>query len=488
MSRLNSLIPKRALAVFPAFPALLALSAALLLGGCVNLAPGYERPAAPVPGRYPEPLAKGAEDTSAEGAAASDVGWRSFFADARLRGLIELALDHNRDLRVAVLNITQARAQYRIQDAATLPTLSAAGSSTATRTPAGLSGTGEAVTSHQYSATLGVSAYELDLFGRVRNLSAQALEQYLSTEEARRSTQISLVAEVATAYLTWAADLERLALARETLRSQSDTYALTKRRFDLGSASALTLRQVQTSVDSARVDVARYTGQVAQDRNALALLLGAPVPEELAPRALGDSLNALPELPAGLPSALMLRRPDLLQSEHQLKAATANIGAARAAFYPRISLTASAGSGSGELSGLFKGGSGSWTFLPQISLPIFDGGANRAGLDNAVAGRDIALAQYEKAIQSAFREVADALAQREALSGQLEAQQSLVEASGEALRLSDARFARGVDSYLDVLDAQRTWYGAQQTLIGTRLSRLTNGVALYKALGGGWNG
>jgi multidrug efflux system outer membrane protein len=485
MSRLNSLIPKRAL---PALPALLALSAALLLGGCVNLAPGYERPAAPVPERYPETVAKAAEEMPAEGAAASGVGWRSFFADARLRGLIELALDHNRDLRVAVLNIAQARAQYRIQDAATLPALSANGSSTATRTPAGLSGTGEAVTSHQYSATLGVSAYELDLFGRVRNLSAQALEQYLSTEEARRSTQISLVAEVATAYLTWAADLERLALARETLRSQSDTYALTKRRFDLGSASALTLRQVQTSVDSARVDVARYAGQVAQDCNALALLLGAPVPPELAPQALGDALNALPELPAGLPSALMLRRPDLLQSEHQLKAATANIGAARAAFYPRISLTASAGSGSGELSGLFKGGSGSWSFLPQISLPIFDGGANRAGLDNAVAGRDIALAQYEKAIQSAFREVADALAQREALSGQLEAQQSLVEASGEALRLSDARFARGVDSYLEVLDAQRTWYGAQQTLIGTRLSRLTNGVTLYKALGGGWNG
>jgi len=485
MSRLNSLIPKRVPAVLPA---LLALSAALLLGGCVNLAPGYERPAAPVPERYPDTPADTSAEVPAEGTAASDVGWRNFFADARLLGLVELALDNNRDLRVAVLNITQARAQYRIQDAATLPALSANGSSTATRTPAGLSGTGEAVTSHQYSATLGVSAYELDLFGRVRNLSAQALEQYLSTEEARRSTQISLVAEVATAYLTWGADLERLELARETLRSQSDTYALTKRRFELGSASALTLRQVQTSVDSARVDVARYTGQVAQDRNALALLLGAPVPEALAPQALGDSLNALPELPAGLPSALMLRRPDLLQSEHQLKAATANIGAARAAFYPRISLTASAGSGSGELSGLFKGGSGSWTFLPQISLPIFDGGANRAGLDNAVAGRDIALAQYEKAIQSAFREVADALAQREALSGQLQAQQSLVEASGDALKLSDARFARGVDSYLDVLDAQRTWYGARQTLIGMRLSRLTNGVTLYKALGGGWKG
>ena len=478
MTRLISLVPS------PTWPGLTALAAALLLSGCVNLAPRYERPAAPVPEHYPDAPA----DAGSNGAANADVGWRTFFADAKLRGLIELALDNNRDLRVAVLNIAQARAQYRIQDAATLPTLSASGSGTATRTPASLSATGEALTSHQYSATLGVSAYELDLFGRVRNLSAQALEQYLSTEEARRSTQISLVAEVATAYLTWAADLERLALARETLRSQSDTYTLTQRSFELGSASALTLRQVQTSVDSARVDVARYTGQIAQDRNALALLLGAPVPGELAPGALGDSLNALPELPAGLPSELMLRRPDLLQSEHKLKAATANIGAARAAFYPRISLTASAGSGSADLSGLFKGGSGSWTFLPQISLPIFDGGSNRASLDSAIAGREIAVAQYEQAIQSAFREVADALAQREALSGQLQAQQSLVEASGDALKLSDARFARGVDSYLDVLDAQRSWYGAQQTLIGMRLSRLTNGVTLYKALGGGWNG
>lgn len=482
MTRLISLVSS------PTWPGLTALAAALLLSGCVNLAPRYERPAAPVPAHYPDAPADAGSNGATSGAANADVGWRTFFADAKLRGLIELALDNNRDLRVAVLNIAQARAQYRIQDAATLPTLSASGSGTATRTPASLSATGEALTSHQYSATLGVSAYELDLFGRVRNLSAQALEQYLATEEARRSTQISLVAEVATAYLTWAADLERLALARETLRSQSDTYTLTQRSFELGSASALTLRQVQTSVDSARVDVARYTGQIAQDRNALALLLGAPVPGELAPGALGDGPGALPELPAGLPSELMLRRPDLLQSEHKLKAATANIGAARAAFYPRISLTASAGSGSADLSGLFKGGSGTWTFLPQVSLPIFDGGSNRASLDSAIAGRDIAVAQYEQAIQSAFREVADALAQREALSGQLQAQQSLVEASGDALKLSDARFARGVDSYLDVLDAQRSWYGAQQTLIGMRLSRLTNGVTLYKALGGGWNG
>ncbi len=456
-----------------------ALTAALLLAGCVNLAPTYERPAAPVPALYPE--------AKADGNALADIAWQDFFGDARLGGLIELALGNNRDLRVAVLNIEQARAQYRIQDAQTLPGVNASSSGTAARTPASLSGIGSALTSHQYSAALGISAYELDLFGRVRNLSEQALQQFLATEQARRSTQISLVAEVASAYLSWAADLERLTLARDTLRSQSESYALTKRRFELGSASALALRQLQTSVDSARVDVARYTGQVAQDRNALALLLGTPVPDALAPQALGDHLNALPELPAGLPSDLLLRRPDLLQSEHQLKGATANIGAARAAFYPRISLTASAGSSSADLSGLFKSGSGSWSFVPQISLPIFDAGSNRANLDSAVVARDIAIAQYEKAIQTAFREVADALSQRDALGDQLAAQSSLVEASGEALKLSHARFSRGVDSYLEVLDAQRSWYSAQQTLISTRLSRLANGITLYKVLGGGWS-
>ncbi|WAC75389.1 AdeC/AdeK/OprM family multidrug efflux complex outer membrane factor [Roseateles sp. SL47] len=480
---------------FPTLLSLGSLTMALVLTGCVNLAPHYDRPAAPVPAQYPDTAGAGSASaastsatTSASATAAAEVDWNDFFADPKLRQLVRLSLDNNRDLRVAVLDIVQARAQYRIQDAATVPSLSANGSLTGARTPADLSSTGRAVTSHEYSTTLGVSAYELDLFGRVRNLSTQALEQYLATEEARRSTQISMVAEVATAYLTWAADLERLSLARETLRSQSDTLALTQRQFDLGSASALTLRQVQTSVESARVDVARYTGQVAQDRNALALLLGCPVPDDLAPQTLGDSLNALPELPAGLPSDLLLRRPDLLQSEHKLKAAMANIGAARAAFYPRISLTASAGSSSAELSGLFKGGSGTWSFLPQISLPIFDGGNNQAGLDNAVAARDIAVAQYEKAIQTAFREVADALVQRQSLGEQLQAQQALVDASGDALKLSDARFSRGVDSYLDVLDAQRTWYSAQQNLISTRLSRLTNSVTLYKTLGGGWKG
>ena len=454
------------------------MAAALLLAGCANLAPIYERPTSPVPAAYP--------GATADSTAAAQADWQEFFSDARLRELIDLALKNNRDLRVAVLNIEQARAQYRIQDAQTLPTLNAAGSGTAARTPGSLAGTGATVISHQYSANLGVSAYELDLFGRVRNLSKQALEQFLATEQARRATQISLVAEVATAYLTWAADLERLALARDTLRSQSESYQLTQTRFELGVASALTLRQLQTSVESARVDVARYTGQVAQDRNALALLLGTPVPDRLTPDALDETLNALPELPAGVPSELMLRRPDLLQSEHQLKAATASIGAARAAFYPRISLTATAGSSSAALSSLFKAGSGSWSFIPQISLPIFDGGTNQANLDSAVAGRDIAIAQYEKAIQTAFREVADALAQRSAVGDQLQAQNALVQASGEVFQMSQARFDRGVDSYLDVLDAQRSWYSARQTLIATRLARLTNGVTLYKALGGGW--
>ena len=454
------------------------MAAALLLAGCANLAPIYERPASPVPAAYP--------GATPDSTAAAQADWQEFFSDARLRELIDLALKNNRDLRVAVLNIEQARAQYRIQDAQTLPTLNAAGSGTAARTPGSLSGTGATVISHQYSANLGVSAYELDLFGRVRNLSKQALEQFLATEQARRATQISLVAEVATAYLTWAADLERLALARDTLRSQSQSYQLTQTRFELGVASALTLRQLQTSVESARVDVARYTGQVAQDRNALALLLGTPVPDRLPPEALDETLNALPELPAGVPSELMLRRPDLLQSEHQLKAATASIGAARAAFYPRISHTATAGSSSAALSSLFKAGSGSWSFIPQISLPIFDGGTNQANLDSAVAGRDIAIAQYEKAIQTAFREVADALAQRSAVGDQLQAQNALVQASGEVFQMSQARFDRGVDSYLDVLDAQRSWYSARQTLIATRLARLTNGVTLYKVLGGGW--
>ncbi len=457
-----------------------ALVAACVLAGCTNLAPTYERPAAPVPSVFSNASASSAD-------AATAVRWQEFFADARLRGLIELALKNNRDLRVAVLNIEQARATYRVQDAQRLPSLTANGSGIRSRVPADLSSSGAEMISHQYSANIGVSAYELDLFGRVRNLSEQALDQYLATEEARRSTHISLVAEVATTYLSWSADMERLALAQETLRSQRESYDLTKARASKGYASELSLRQIQTSVDSARVDVARYTSQVAQDRNAMDLLLGAAVPDALVPEPLSKQPDALPDVPVGLPSDLLLRRPDLLEAEHQLKARTANIGVARAAFYPRISLTASAGSSSADLSNLFKSGSGAWTFAPQISLPIFDGGSNQANLDSARAGRDIALAQYEKAIQTAFREVADALVQRVSLRDQLEAQRSLVEASDVALTLSDARYTRGIDGYLSVLDAQRSAYSARQSLISTKLAQLSNGVTLYKALGGGWS-
>lgn len=430
------------------------LALAIVLAGCSSLAPHYERPAAPVPAVFPT--------ASASGQAAADIDWRDFFADAKLRSLIDLALANNRDLRVAVLNIAQARAQYRVQDASTWPTLNASGSGSASRTPASLSGTGQAVVGHQVSANIGTSAYELDLFGRVRSLNAQALESYLATTEARRSTQISLVAEVASAYLTWSADLDRLALARQTLQSQSDTYGLTQRRFELGTDSALTLRQQQTSVESARVDVASYTAQVALDQNALALLLGTAVPAELTPTGLATRVSALPDLPANLPSDLLLRRPDILQAEHTLQAASFNIGAARAAFYPRISLTASAGSSSNDLSGLFKAGSGAGSFVPQITLPLFDGGANQANLDIATVTRDINVAQYEKTIQTAFREVADALAQRSNLGDQLSAQQALVDATVDSFKLSDARFRRGVDSYLDVMVTQRSLYTAQQ--------------------------
>ncbi len=460
---------------------LLTLSIVAGLAGCGTLAPKYERPASPVPAVYPVSTASGPSENVA------DLAWQEFFADARLRGLIDIALGNNRDLRVAVLNIERARAQYRVQRSQSFPGVSASGSGTSSRTPAGVSSTGQTMVTHQYSANLGISAYELDLFGRVRSLNAQALEQYLSTEAACNATQISLISEVANAYLTWAADIERLALAKETLRSQSESYALTQRRFELGSASALTLRQLQSSVDSARVDVALYAGRILQDRNAVALLIGTEVPDNLAPGELGDEVNALPDLPAGLPSDLLLRRPDVLQAEHQLKSSTANIGAARAAFYPRITLTASAGSSSAELSGLFKAGSGAWSFMPQITLPIFDGGSNRANLDDAKAARDIAVAQYEKSIQTAFREVADALADRSSLTDQLEAQQSLADANADAMRLSNARYDRGVDSYLEVLDAQRSWYSAQQGLITTRLSRLSNAVTVFKALGGGWS-
>ena len=467
---------------------------AMLLGGC-TLMPDYHRPAAPVAARFSGDADNTANTANTDASrtaapAVADIGWRDVFTDPVLQQVIALSLANNRDLRVAVLNIEKARAQYGVERAALFPTINAATSETASRTPADLSSTGRALTSRSYTATLGFSAYELDLFGRVRSLKEQALQSFLSTAEARRSSQISLIAEVATAWLTLASDQDRLRLARDTLDSQSSTYELTRRSVELGSSSVLTLRQTQTSVESARVDVESYTAQVDQDRNALVLLVGKDLPDTLLPQGLPDTRLAaaspLATIPPGLPSALLQRRPDIVEAEHDLRAANANIGAARAAFYPSISLTADAGSASSRLGGLFKGGSGSWSFVPQVSLPIFDGGANRANLDIATVSRDISVAQYEKAIQTAFREVSDALAQRNTLGRQLQAQEALVQASDESLRLSQARFSNGVDSYLTVLDSQRTLYSAQKNLIGTRLSRWTNLVTFYKTLGGGW--
>ena len=471
---------------FPFSSMLLPLAA--MLTGC-TLMPAYQQPASPVPTAFADVAT--ADNQGGETATpVAQIGWRQVFTDPQLQRVIDLALANNRDLRVAALNIEKARAQYRVQDAALFPSVKASGSESASRTPADLSGIRQPLVAHSYSATHGFSAYELDFFGRVRSLNAQALEQYLSTAEARRSSQISLIAEVATAYLTLAADQDQLKLAQDTLASQSNTYGLNERSYELGTVSKLTLRQSQTSVDSARVDVERYTAQVAQDRNALVLLVGTDVPVELLPTLLPDTSAAagsvLASIPPGLSSDLLQRRPDILQAEHDLKAANANIGAARAAFFPSISLTASAGTSSASLGGLFKAGSGVWNFGPQISLPIFDGGANRANLDIAKTNRDIAVAQYEKAIQTAFREVSDALAQRSTLGRQLEAQQSLVDATAESYVLATARFKRGVDSYLNVLDAQRSLYTAQQNLISTRLSRFTNLATFYKTLGGGW--
>jgi multidrug efflux system outer membrane protein len=465
------------------FIAPVVLTLTLLSAGC-SMMPAYERPASPVPGNFSN------ADGDRPNTPVAQVGWRQVFTDARLQSLIELALKNNRDLRVAALNVDKARAQYRVQRANLAPSIDASGSGNSNRTPGDLSMTGTPTTSHTYSATLGFSSYELDLFGRVRSLNEQALETYLSTEEARRSTHISLIAEVATAYLTLAADQELLRLSRDTLDSQGASYKLTQRRFDLGLATALTLRQAQTTVESARVEIETYVSQVAQDRNLLGMLVGHDIPDELLPSALPPTANAdanvLAHIPAGVSSDLLQQRPDILEAERTLRAANANIGAARAAFFPSISLTATAGSSSASLSNLFKSGSGSWTFIPQISIPIFDGGANRANLDIAQISRDINVAQYEKSIQTAFREVSDALIERETLVRRLHAQEALTDATAQSYRLSTVRYDRGVASYLDVLDSQRSLYAAQKTLITTRLSRFTNQVTFYKVMGGGW--
>ncbi len=441
----------------------------------------YVRPGMPVPPVWPESAATGAGAPGAP--VATDVKWQEFFTDQRLQSVIGLALANSRDLRVAALNIEKVQSLYRIQRAEQYPIIVASATGDAYRVPKTLSGKDDETVA-QYTVGLGAASWELDLFGRIRSLKSSALEQYLATEQARAAAQISLVAAVADTYLALAADRENLKLAQVTMDTQQASYDLIRRTRDLGIASDLDVRQAQTQVDAARVDIARFTGQVALDINALNLLVGAPVAADL----LSDDLakaGAVKDVSAGLPSDVLLRRPDILLAEHQLRAANANIGAARATFFPRIALTAAAGVTSSDLTNLFKPAAGTWNFAPQVTLPIFDAGARRAGYRAAEMDRDMAVADYEKAIQTAFSEVSDALSLRVTLVAQQSAQESLLSALDETYRLSEARYKGGIDSYLSVLVAQRALYAAQQQMVGLRFARLSNLVTLYKVLGGG---
>jgi outer membrane protein, multidrug efflux system len=452
----------------------------LLLGGC-SMAPKYNRPDVPVPKAWPESTAVEAGSAAAPGAA--DLAWREFFTDTSLRFVIELALVHNRDLRIAALNVEKARALYRIQRSNLLPSVAAAAGADDYRVPEQMTSDGDSYTVAQYSV-LGTISWELDLFGRVRSLKAKALNQFFATAQARTAVKISLVAAVAENYLTLAADQEALRLAQATLEAQKTSYDLIQKSRDAGVSSDLVLRQSQSQVEAARVDVARYTGLVAVDKNALNLLVGTAVSADLLPDGLG-TVGELKDVSAGLDSEVLLRRPDILAAEFLLKGANANIGAARAAFFPRISLTAAAGTVGPELSSLFESGTGSWSFVPQIVAPIFAGGSLTASLKAAKVDRSIAVAQYEKTIQSAFREVSDALVRRITFASQLDAQMALVSALDESYRLSDARYKAGIDSYLGVLVTQRSLYDAQRGLVAIRLARQANQVALFKVLGGG---
>lgn len=464
----------------------LAGAAALVLAGC-SLIPTYERPAAPVPAVYPNADAGTGAQTPAPATGqppASTIAWQDYFTDPRLQKLIEIALANNRDLRVSVLNIEQARAQFQITRSALFPAVDATASGSRQR-PSLL---GDGVAS-SYSVGLGVTAWELDFFGRVASLKDSALAQYLATEEARKAAQISLVAAVANGWLAVLGDDEALEITRRTMVTRDESLKLTKLRFDNGVASEIDYRFAEAQAETARATYARQRRLRMQDENTLALLLGAPVPPETTTGS-EQGLQALAPmrpLPAGLPSDLLVERPDIRAAEQQLIGANASIGAARAAFFPRVTLTGSVGTASTEFSGLFDSGSKAWAFAPQITLPIFNAGANRANLDSARAGQQIAVAQYERSIQAAFREVADALAGRATYDEELRALLAQQQAEEIRFKLSDMRYRGGVSSGLDLLDAQRSLFTAQLATAQTRQAGLQNQVLLFKALGGGWS-
>jgi len=454
----------------------IAMTAAGIVSGC-SMAPTYQRPEAPIAGNYPIKTEKAAIP-------ATEIGWQDFFRDARLKALIATALENNRDLRIAALRIEEARSLYDVQSADRLPNLNVTAAGARAGTPADLSTTGIRTVSSRYDVGLRLASFELDFFGRVRSLNDAALASYLATEEAQRSAQISLIAEVAKAYLNERAYGEQLELARRSYEARKSSYQLSQKRFEVGATSALDLRQFETLMDSARVSMVTLARQRAQAENALVLLTGKPMGNLPSAQPLSDQ-GVLMDIPPGLPSDLLENRPDIRQYEQRLKAANANIGAARAAFFPSITLTAGRGTASSTLSGLFNAGQGAWSFAPQLTLPIFDAGRNMANLDLSETRKNIAIAEYEKTIQTAFREVADTLVARNLLNEQVDAQAAVLAASRERLKLSEARYENGISSSLDVLDAQRELFSAEQSLVQARLLRLTNSIDLYRSLGGG---
>lgn len=463
---------------------LAALVSSTILGGCTMI-PDLATPKAPVESEWPQGKAY-LDLSSQDRASIKTIVWQEFFKSPQLQKIIQASLDNNRDLRVAALNIELARQQYRVQRADLVPTIDAKGAASRQNVPENAAGQqGEGIQS-QYTANIGTTAYELDIFGRVRSLNKQALEEYLATEEARNAVQISLIAEVANAYLAYLADEKLLKLTEETLAAQQASYDVINKSFELGVGNKLDVSQATQSVETARANHAVYLRRMAQDKNALLLLMGVSSEGNLLEGETLDQVQITEQLPIGLPSDVLLSRPDIRRAEHQLVAANANIGAARAAFFPTISLTGSAGLASDSLTDLFKSGSGlAWTFAPQISIPIFEGGRNIANLGISETTRDIRVAEYEKSIQVAFREVSDELAARGTYTNQLKSQQSLVQAAQDSYTLSKARYDQGIENYLNVLDAQRSLYAAQQDEILVYQQRLSNLVTLYKVLGGG---
>ena len=451
------------------------------LAGCTTLAPPHERPALPTANEYPAGFA----NDKVPGQRATEIGWKSFFTDDRLEVLVKQALERNRDLAVAVAQIEEARGLYRIQDANRLPTLGANAEATRSRTPETLTGTGNSITANRLSVGVGVTSFELDFWGRVKNQSEAARSQYLATEEAAKAFRLSLIRDVASTYFAAREAEERITLAEATVKSRKDGLRIAKRRLDVGVTSALDYRQSEALLTQAETELAALKLSKAQSDNYMAVLTGGPVAGPLPAGLTLAQQTQMPALSAGLPSDLMVARPDIVAAEEQLRAARANIGAARAAFYPSISLTGSLGFASTALDNLIGGDGLSWSFGPSISLPIFDNGRNKANLTVAEARENIAVASYERAVQGAFREVADALAGRRYLAEEVESQKRALEANRQIARLARLRYREGVSNYLEVLDAERNLFSAEQALIQLQRLQADNLASLYVALGGG---